>query len=107
MPTVTEPAVNCKFLNIGESAADSIGRIPKLQLSHPRRVDYHTATRNQQQLAGSRSVAAPIVVLADSPRSKLFAPRQRVAEQSIDERGFPDSGRTEQSCGNAALLGAA
>src|SRR5215471_15762431 len=47
MAAITELAARCKFLNVAERAADSIGRIPQLQFAHPRRIDQHPTTGNE------------------------------------------------------------
>jgi hypothetical protein len=45
---VTELAARCKFLDVAEGAANSIGRIPQLQFAHARRIDQHSTAGNEQ-----------------------------------------------------------
>jgi len=93
---VSELAVASESLNVGEDSAETMGGVPELEFAHAGSVDDNTTSGDENELARGGGVAAAIIVGAHGG-SEL----QLVADNCVDEGGFADSRRTEESCSTA------
>src|SRR5205085_4339286 len=84
--------------DVGKRSFHADVRVPERYGAKPGGVDQHTSTGEEDELPGGRGVAAPLIVLAHVA-GRLYVG----ADETIQERRLPDTGRADQ-CDRAVAV---
>ncbi len=90
MPAIGEAAAECQLFDVEENLGEGLRPSPQLDLSQAGGVDDEAAAGHLQQLAMAGGVA-PLAALVH-----ISGAQHLLAEQAVDQGGFPDARRSPQ-----------